>query len=122
MSPVTVENVDSRPENGTLPFWLENQQQLRMSFQNVDGTVVVLGHDPNADDMTKSEFQVVLRTEQQDAFITAVREGRQAQLLPSNTNAVIADTTSDAVVIVGPGTGDGSGPKAQYQLSLASNA
>lgn len=122
MSPVTVENLDSRPANATLPFWLENQQQLRMSFQNVDGSVIVLGHDPTADDMTKSEFNVVLRTEQQDAFVTAVREGRQAQLLPSNTNAVTTSTTSNDVVIVGPGTGDGSGPKVQYQLTLASSS
>jgi hypothetical protein len=105
-----------------LPFWLDDQQHVSMSFEKVDGKVLVCGSDPDASDRSTSEFKAVLRTEQQEAFINAVKEGRQAQPMAwvlSNTNATTANVATNTVVIVGPGTGDGSGPKAPYQLILA---
>jgi hypothetical protein len=114
----------TRTDNvATLPFWLQGQLALSMSFQNVDGKVIVRGRNPQAaSGNDASVFEAELRTEQKDAFIAAVRENRQAQPIgaqASNAN----EATASTVIIIGPGGGDGSGPKMQYELelTLASN-
>jgi hypothetical protein len=79
-----------------------------------DSQRIARGHEPASNALV---FEATLRTDQEADFVQAVSEARQLEKIlprPVNDNVDV-----NVVVITGPDTGDGPGPK--YHLVLPAN-
>jgi hypothetical protein len=91
------------------PFWPAGLTRLRLCIEERDGKLIAHGHDPDNNNVTV--FEATLLPALEDAFVQAVRDAWQVPTPPVNDNE-----GPSVVVITGPDTGDGPGPK--YHLDL----
>jgi hypothetical protein len=92
------------------PFWPTGRARLTVSIVSSGGKLAVTGYDPDQS-ATAPVFTASIETNQESAFLEAVRVGTVGDEVASNDNQPPNSGGTNAIVVSDPGPGDGGGPK-----------